>query len=321
MHKWLLQLGLLCFPVFCLAQTPPATSADSAIRIATELVIVDTQVTREADGKPVGDLRASDFKLEENGVPQAITFFSQDKLNLSVVLLFDLTDTSQPVLKRLAQGALASLQHFKPSDELAVMAYSSKTLLLHSFTRDRAPLVQAIEMASQMDAPEQHAFFNEAVWQAGEYLRTEAPPQTRRLVLWLSDNLPNRPPPTVHSEQDALAQLLENDIAVYGVMLQTREGKFLNWRGRPKGAGDMFKYAEQTGGEIIKAEKEDVSRRMADIIDRLRARYALGYVSTNTSAGFRRIRVQITDAVEQREGKIILRGKAGYFVKEVKSEK
>jgi VWFA-related protein len=321
MHKPFFLLCLLCFPAFVLAQNPPAPNTDDAIRVATELVIVDTQVTRQSDGKLVGNLRQSDFRLEENGIPQEIIFFSQDKLNLSVVLLFDLTDTSQPVLKRLAEGALAALQHFKAEDELAVMAYSSKALLLHSFTRDRSAVVKAIESAAQMDAPEQLALFNEAVWQTADYLQANAQPRTRRIILWLSDNLPNRPPQTAHSEKDALDQLFENDIGVYGVMMQTREGKFLNWFGRPKGSGDMFKYAEQTGGEIIKAETKSVSQRVAEIIARMRARYALGYVSSNSGAGFRRIRVQVKAAVEQREGKITLRGKAGYFAKEVKSEK
>ena len=118
-----------------------------------------------------------------------------------------------------------------------------------------------------------------------------------------------------NTEKEALDQLWENDIAVFGVMLQSREGKFINMFGRPKGSGDMFKYAEQTGGEIIKAESENVSARVAEIIDRMRARYALGYVSSNEGAGFRSIRIQLVPAIEARVGKVLLRGKAGYFAK------
>ena len=198
---------------------------------------------------------------------------------------------------------------------MAVMAYSNKALLLQGFTRERETIVKAVEKAARMDAPEQLALFNEAVWQTGEYVQANSQPHARRVILWLSDNLPNRPPPAAHTEKEALDQLFENDIAVFGVMLQSTEGKFINLFGRPKGSGNMFKYAEQTGGEIIKAETEQVSQRVADIIERMRARYALGYVSSNSGAGFRRIRVQLAPTIERREGKVLLRGKAGYFAK------
>jgi len=47
----------------------------------------------------------ADFRLYENGVLQRISYFSQDELPLSVVFLFDLTDSVRPVLKPLAEGA------------------------------------------------------------------------------------------------------------------------------------------------------------------------------------------------------------------------
>ncbi len=294
------------------AQTP---EPDEPVRVSTELVIVDTQVTRQSDGKVVGGMKPEDFIVEENGVAQDVTFFSQDKLTLSVVLLFDLTDTSQPVLKRLATGALEAIAHFKPHDEIAVAAYSSRILLLQSFTRDRIAVFDAIVNASQMDAPEQLALFNEAVWRASDYMQADAKPKHRRVILWLSDNLPNKPTRAAHTEKEALDQLFENDISVFGVMMQTKEGKLIDWVGRPKGSGNMFTYAEQTGGEIIKAETENVSERLGETIDRMRARYALGYVSTNTGAGFRNIHVKLKPEVEKRIGKVTLRGKAGYFAK------
>jgi VWFA-related protein len=309
--RWLLVI-LLCGAASAFAQTP---EPEEPVRVSTELVIVDTQVSRHSDGKLVGGLKPEDFTLEENGVAQDVTFFSQDKLKLSVVLLFDLTDTSQPVLKRLATGALEALAHFKPEDEIAVAAYSSRIMVLQQFTRDRIAIFDAIVNASQMDAPEQFALFNEAVWLTADFMQAAATPKQRRVILWLSDNLPNKPTRAAHTEKEALDQLFENDISVFGVMMQTKEGKLIDFVGRPKGSGNMFTYAEQTGGEIIKAEKENVSERLGEIIDRMRARYALGYVSTNTGAGFRNIRVTLKPEVEQRIGKITLRGKAGYFAK------
>lgn len=319
MRLWCSILVLFWLTLSGLAQTKPANQADdNVIRLTTDLVVVDTQVISQANGKIIGGLKADDFIVEEDGVKQELSFFTQDKLPLSVVLLFDLTDTVQPVLQELAKSALTALQHFKPEDELAVAVYSNKVQVLQPFTRERTPIVAAIEQAAKLDAPEQLALFNEAIFQTAGILQTNAAPRTRRVILWLTDNLPNRPPKSAHNEDEALAQLFEHDIAVFGLMMQSTEGKVLGFVNVfMRGAGDIHKYAERTGGEVIKAEKENVDQRMAEVIDRVRARYTLGYVSTNSSRGstFRRIRVRVTAAVERREGKAVLRGKAGYFAK------
>ncbi|MBI1766191.1 MAG: VWA domain-containing protein [Acidobacteria bacterium] len=317
---WCLSAALLSLVVGVSAQTKPAPAKadDNVIRLTTDLVVVDTQVVGQAHGKIIGGLKADDFIVEEEGVKQEISFFTQDKLPLSVVLLFDLTDTVQPVLKELAKGALTALQHFKPEDELAVAVYSNKVQVLQPFTRERAPIVAAIEQAAKLDAREQLALFNEALFQTAGLIETSVAPRTRRVILWLTDNLPNRPPKSAHTEDEAFAQLFEHDIAVFGLMMQSAEGKVLGFVNIfMRGAGDLNKYAERTGGEVIKVEKENVEQRLAEVIDRVRARYTLGYISTNASqqAGFRRLRVRVTNAVERREGKVVLRGKAGYFAK------
>lgn len=321
MRYWWLSVILLLATVAGQAQTKPAPTKppeDDVIRLTTDLVVVDTQVVSQASGKIIGGLRAEDFIVEEEGIKQEVSFFSQDKLPLSVVLLFDLTDTVQPVLKELARNALQAVQHFKAEDELAVMVYSNRTYLLQDFTREREPIVAAIAKAGSLDAPQQLALFNEAIYQTAQHLQAHAAARTRRVILWLTDNLPNKPPSSAHTESEAFAQLFEHDIAIFGLMLQSGEGKVLNlFNWLMKGAGSIFKYAEQTGGEVIKVEKENVEQRMAEIIARVRSRYTLGYISTNSSADgrFRRIRVRVVPAVEKREGKVSLRGKAGYFAK------
>lgn len=312
--RWLSLLVLLS-AVTVQAQTA-APPDDNVLRLTTELVLVDTQVTSQANGKTISGLRAADFIVEEEGRRQELSFFAQDKLPLSVVLLFDLTDTVQPVLKELAKGAQVALQRFKPEDEVAVAVYSNKVQVLQAFTRDHALVLQAIEQAARLDAPEQLALFNEVLFQTAQYQQAQAAPRTRRVVLWLTDNIPNRPPQSVHTENEAFAALLRHDISVSGLLLQNAESKLLNvTKLFMRGAGDLFKYAERTGGEVIKAETENVNQRLAEVIDRVRARYTLGYISNHptASAGFRRLRVQVAPAVEQREGRVTLRGKAGYF--------
>jgi hypothetical protein len=96
------------------AQEQQSAPDDQVIRVNVELVQVDVQVQQKKTGRPVGSLSKEDFQLYEDGVQQQITELSRNQLPLSVVLLFDLTASVQPVLKPLAAGALEALQHLKP---------------------------------------------------------------------------------------------------------------------------------------------------------------------------------------------------------------
>src|SRR5690349_2615194 len=98
-----------------------AAQEDSPIfRTTSELVLLDVQVIQKKTATSTAALRREDLQVFEDGQPQRITFFSRDELSLSIVMLFDLTATSQVVLKGLADGAQSALTHLKPSDEVAV---------------------------------------------------------------------------------------------------------------------------------------------------------------------------------------------------------
>src|SRR5258708_36016517 len=94
-----------------LSHTDPATPPETVFKLNVNLVVVDAQVLHKKTGSSVESLSPADFRLYENGVLQRIFYFSQDELPLSVVFLFDLTDSVRPVLKPLAEGAFQALSH------------------------------------------------------------------------------------------------------------------------------------------------------------------------------------------------------------------
>lgn len=332
-------LTLLLALLLAAAQTPPsarAQSPDEIIRVNAELVVVDAQVLNKKTGRIVGSLGREDFQLYEDGVKQEITFFSQDKLPLSVVLLFDLTDTVRPVLKPLARGALKALEHLKPEDEVAVMTYAASAQLLQDFTTDRQPVVAAIERASAMKSDEA-AFFNEGVFQAAAQSAKAHNPASRQVIIWLTDNVPNIPSEgarasigasvpagSLHTEKDAFNELFESGSVVCALLARSTLSKladvfyaknplFASGR-RRNPPGDVYKYAGQTGGEVLRAGGEEVSSKLAEMIDHLRTRYSLGYrPSVEQPAGkFCHIKLLVTPGVERREGKVLVKARAGY---------
>src|SRR5579859_7970186 len=161
-------------------------------RVDVRVVQVDTQVLNKKTRHAMRDLKKEDFELYEDDVRQQVSSFSQDTLPLSIVLLFDLTDSVRPVLKSLADGALEALQHLKPEDEVTVMAYAASAQVLQEATTDRTLAVAAIERASRMES-DQAAFFNEGIFQAAEQLTKGRNPSSRRVIIWLTDDVPNVP--------------------------------------------------------------------------------------------------------------------------------
>lgn len=296
-------------------------------RATSELVLVDVQVLHTKSGTPAPALQASDLQVSEEGVPQEILYFSRDELPLSVVLLFDLTDSVRGVLKRLAEGAKTALEHFKAADEVAVMVYSGHASLIDGFTADRARTVHAIEKAAGTTS-EEPAHFNEAAYQAAMELRLAGSPANRRVVIWLTDNLPNVPyrkEYPAHTEVEAFRALHEEAVVVAPILLKSplwavlapilRATEASHEKAFPP--GDVRRYAELTGGQAVGIRGKRPEERLAQLIDELRARYTIGYRPSDQQAAgtFRKIRVELVPFRTLRPKEWTVRARQGYYRK------
>src|SRR5262249_1514464 len=138
---------LLCAFVAALAVFSQARQSqqDRAIRLTTDLVVIDTQVVNKKSGLAIGALHENDFIVYEDGVRQTISHFSQDKLPLSIILLVDVSASVRPILNEIRQGATTALDTLKPEDEVALMAFATRTQVVQGFTRDRNLIRKGIE--------------------------------------------------------------------------------------------------------------------------------------------------------------------------------
>ena len=300
------------------------SAQDAVFRVTADLVVVDAQVVSKKTGRTIGALDRRDFELFEDGVKQEVTFFSQNELPLSIVFLFDLTETVQPVLKPLAAGALEALGHLKPDDETAVMVYSASGQLLQDFTTDRALTVAAIQKARDMTS-DREAYFNEGVYQAAAQSDQAKNPSSRRVIIWLTDNVPNIPNQRVHSKADAFQKLFETGTVVSCLLersamsdmflvLHKRNPMFAFSR-KHNPPGDVYEYADQTGGQVMKSGKAEVATKLAELIDQIRTRYSLGYrpAAEKPPGKFCEIKLKVSPEVEKREGQALVKAKRGYY--------
>lgn len=323
------------------AQAPaqPGQAAVPVIRVSSELVVQDVLVENKKTGAPIGNLEATDFEVTEDGEPQQITYFSRDQLPLSVVFLFDLTETVQPILKPLAEGAFEILGHLKPQDRVAIMVFSSHTQLLQDFTTERQLAAAAVSKASEMSSGE-GTFIHEDMYEAVEQALKSTPPQTRRVLVWLTDgtaNLENsftqktigkEAPARLHTKEESTITLMQSGVVVAALIDRSAATDTFIAAADVSplafviGArtGDINRYADMTGGPVLKSSKKEVAARLAELIDELRARYTLGYVPVGSRAPgtFCKLRVTLTADVyrrrsELRKSEVTVRSRSGYY--------
>lgn len=112
-------------------------------RSGVEAVYVDAFVTR--GGRPLGDLRAPQFELRDNGVPQQLELLSAESRPLTAVLVFDTSSSmAGDRLVALRAAGEAFLDGLRPADEAALVAFSEDVVQLAEPTPDKAAVRQAL---------------------------------------------------------------------------------------------------------------------------------------------------------------------------------
>ena len=308
------------------AQSRPAVEGQSseAIRLSTNLVVVDAQVLNRKTGEIVNGLAPADFEIFEDGVRQEITHFSQDKLSLSVILLIDLSGSVSPVLREIREGALEALNRLKENDEVAVIGFSSNTQLVQDFTRDRQLIVDRIARIEKSPVIGQGTSLLQALSDAALHMNRAGNPTSRRVIISLTDNVAWEYNFSGLSEQDVAHQIVDSGSMVCGLIVEGTLSKTEKIFLKNRDGRDIYRrratvdpFVNQTGGEILKSSKLEITTRLATLIDHLRTRYSLGYSPKRETIDgkYHQVFLQLTDRSRKRLGDLLIRTKQGYFAK------
>ena len=189
---WLLfSLLLFIFTTTGASLNAQTQSQSARVIIITDLVVVDPQVMNKKTGRIIGNLKREDFDLYEDGVKQEITHFSQQKLPLSILLLFDVSSSVKPIIEQLRVGALQALHHLKPEDEIALMAFAEYAQLIQGFTKNRQLIIERIgRVYKTAEVGPRSTRLHEAMSQAALQMNRAANPNNRRVIITATtDNL------------------------------------------------------------------------------------------------------------------------------------
>lgn len=273
---------LVFFAGHAVAQDEPET-----LHVSSQLVLLDASVEVKKTGARISGLTLADFVLTEEKRPQTLTYLSTGELPLSIAFLFDVTESVRPVLKTLEQGAETVLVHLKPTDEVAVLTFSTHAYLLQGFTTDRTLALKAIHKAAASSETNEPTFIYEDMVQAVRQTAQATVPQSRRVQLWLTDGTANREEdfltpfggkngPKLPDKQVAGDALMRSGQVVSELIEESAITRRL-MGGMHDRLGDIHAFAEMTGGPVVESPAPRVVERFGDLIDAIRQQYTVGY--------------------------------------------
>lgn len=292
------------------------------VKVDVDLIVLDALVMQKKTARIIGNLKRDDFVLTEDGVRQDITHFGQDTFPLSVLLLVDRGGCMDPFGEKVRAATLAALSRLKPQDEVALMAYHNTVELVQDFVRDHSKIEEALNRVPLPDEEANHCL-NQAFFDAARYMVQAGNPVGRRVIIVITgvtSNFDCEGP----SSKEAARRIYESGSVVCGLIPSTAEQRMENGViGMGARIGSFFKLptisinklAEETGGEVLSDKPEVLDRAFNTLIDHLRTRYQLGFVSSNRKrdGSTRKLKLEMTTGAKKSQGELVVKTRRTYI--------
>ena len=298
------------------AQTPaPPEEVDAGdvVRVNTTLVTIPVSVM-DRDGRFVPNLLKDDFRIWEDGVEQEVAFFQSVDKPFSVVLMLDMSPSTQFRLEDIQDAASSFVNQLRPDDRVMVVSFNDDIKILSDFTTDRSKLQRAIQRSHTGDGTRLYDAVDMVMNQQLSRI------QGRKAIVLFTDGVD-----TTSKRADYQSNMMdaqELDALVYTVQYDTAQdmnsgnypsggGQIDVWGnilggifgggrrnryprgggGYPRGGGRggssgdyeladhyLREIAETTGGREYRADSvQNMSSAFANVAEELRRQYSIGY--------------------------------------------
>lgn len=309
-------LFALLIPAACLAQSSEPVET---IRVDSDLVDLKVSVLSLNAQQASLDLQQKDFVVIEDGKPQDISFFASADTPFDLVLLLDLSGSTNKKLKLIRKSARRFVDATRPTDRVSVVTFTNKTQVVCPLTGDRHLLKYSID---HFEKPEGGTNFWDSLRYVLAILDASANSQRRSAVVVITDGVDNALPDVYgDGSRTTFDQLLQavrsSDAIVFPIYLDT-EAEQLKQHRTPRSAYAMAReqlaeLAVASGSRLYRAaELKDLDHVYKQVIGELGRIYSIGYRPSNTERDgkWRTVTVQIQDRPD-----FMARTKQGYYSK------
>lgn len=311
------------------APPPSNDSEEEVLKIETNLVTVPVSVF-DRQGMFVSDLIQKDFAIFDNGVEQEVAYFGTSEQPFTVVLLLDVSPSTEYKIEQIQQAAIAFVDMLKLQDRVIVIQFDQRVNQLCDATTDREKIRKAINRTGFGGGT--------SLYNAVDYTLNKALKKItgRKAVILFTDGVDTTS--FRNGYESTVSDAEESDTLIYPIYYNT----YLSMRGIgtggvmstpptvgfPRGGGVfggrtgmsreeymrgrtyLTELAAATGGKVYSAESNQLISAFEGIADELRYQYSVGYYPKfeGQPGEVREIRVRVY------RPKLVIRSRDSYVV-------
>lgn len=283
--------------------TPEDDDADTPVRIKTDLVTL-TLTVMDPYGRYVTGLGKTAFMVNDNGVEQDISFFSDSDAPVSVGIIFDVSGSMSGQKIGKAKKALERfISSSHPMDEYFLIAFNNRAQLLMDRTRDGEAVLSKLTLVK----PKNNTALYDAVYLGIERV-TRGSHQKRALMI-ISDGQDNA---SRYNFGEVRRLMKESDVVTYAVGIM--DGGDAAGSLGMQGQAFLDELTSVTGGKSFYPQTDI---EMDEIFERialeLRHQYSIGYTPKDFQPNGKWRKVKVKVKPPRGMPRLTVRGREGYY--------
>jgi Ca-activated chloride channel family protein len=286
-----------------LRQAPTTDQPVATFKSSIDLVRINA-IVRDKKGRFVSNLAATDFEVEDGGVPRAITEFRKEEAGVSVAMLFDVSGSMEDRMKNARESATHLLSWLKEDgDEAAIFTFDTQLIQISPFRAGMMSLPDELSLVKPFGATSLH----DAIARTAQKVATRS--ALRRAVIVLTDGKDNASKLTP-GEVSGIASSIDVPVYIIGVVpsIDNPSAEIaLSGADHSALARALSNLAEWTGGRTFVvstiAERSQMARQL---IEELRHQYLIAF-EASTLPGWHPL------VVRMRDKDLSVRARSGYI--------
>jgi len=254
--------------------------------------------------KFIGDLEENEFEVFEDGVKQAVSFFSRKQQPIALAILLDTSNSMDDKLPTAQEAAVGFAKRMRAEDVTEVIDFNTQVRILQPFTNDAAALEKAIRGTT---ADGSTALYNAIYISLKELKKVKARNEDeirRQAIVVLSDGDDTT---SLLPYEEVLDLAKRSETAIYTIGLRPPDIGRASFK---EAEYVLRQLAQETGGRsFFPSNVHELPKIYEAISLELSTLYSLAYSSKNPqrNGAWRRIVVRVT------RPNLVTRTRQGYF--------